>query len=307
MKGILIILVVIGHLVTSETKIHQLIYWFHMPVFFMITGILSSWGIDDLSFVKKRVSSLVVPYFSWCILLFLIFWIENPLKYLGRILYGGAMNTTAYTYPFWFVCALFVSSIVFNWFKRRNVKWLYGVLTIFLLLWYTVLCRCQIPPLPWSIEVIPFVLLYFVIGIYANKLSEKNLIAPVIISMILVIVLILCLHNGIIDYKLGMKSHHLTNILFDTIVPTIFFFSLKEICLVLSKIKILNSLLSFIGKASLVIMFIHVTILHIMNKLNIADSYSLDLLKVLVVSLVGCLVYMMCQKNKKVSLLFLGK
>lgn len=44
MKGIMIILVVIGHNRFANTELKDIIFWFHMPVFFMITGILSKWG-----------------------------------------------------------------------------------------------------------------------------------------------------------------------------------------------------------------------------------------------------------------------
>lgn len=79
-KGILIVLVVIGHTVNTNSIIHNLIFSFHMPVFFMLTGLLSHWNCEHKEFLIKRIRAYVVPYFSWCLLLFLVFWIENPMK-----------------------------------------------------------------------------------------------------------------------------------------------------------------------------------------------------------------------------------
>lgn len=169
-KGILIVFVVLGHLIDSDSKLHQVIFSFHMPVFFMLTGMLSHWDVDKKDFIRKRTLSYVIPYFSWCVLLFIFFWIENPLKYIIRIIYGGAMNSTAYTYPFWFINCLFMSSIIFKLCFCR-VRWLFIALCGWLIIWYMFLTNVDIPPLPWSLEVVPFVLLYFYLGIISKKLE----------------------------------------------------------------------------------------------------------------------------------------
>ena len=46
MKGILIFFVIIGHYPSINERIQSIIYWFHMPLFFMISGYL---------FKKKKI------------------------------------------------------------------------------------------------------------------------------------------------------------------------------------------------------------------------------------------------------------
>ena len=58
MKGIMIILVVIGHNRFANTELKDIIFWFHMPVYYMITGILSKWGGN--SFFKRRAVAYLV-------------------------------------------------------------------------------------------------------------------------------------------------------------------------------------------------------------------------------------------------------
>lgn len=52
LKGLLIILVVIGHIGGIPT-LHKYIYWFHMPCFFMISGYL-------FQAKKKKTKNIII-------------------------------------------------------------------------------------------------------------------------------------------------------------------------------------------------------------------------------------------------------
>ena len=72
-KALGIILMVIGHS-GCPVFLHRFIYYFHMPLFFACSGYF--FGIiknrtDLLTFAKKRISGLYMPYVKWS-LLFLI-------------------------------------------------------------------------------------------------------------------------------------------------------------------------------------------------------------------------------------------
>lgn len=79
MKGILIILVVIGHSHLGKDWIVRLpsfISLFHMPCFFMISGYLfsfnrSGWG-DLIGYVKRKIKALWVPYFLMTVIFILL-------------------------------------------------------------------------------------------------------------------------------------------------------------------------------------------------------------------------------------------
>lgn len=85
-----------------------------------------NWGIDKES-LKKRFLRQCVPYFAYCLVFWGLFHVESLEKYLVRIVYGGSMNTTAFTYPFWFINSLFVTQIIYSWIKRKSL-FLYSVL-----------------------------------------------------------------------------------------------------------------------------------------------------------------------------------
>lgn len=77
-KGIAIILMVIGHCYSTSNCILTLIYGFHMPLFFMISGIIYGKRIIENEQYEFSVPHIVIkfmkPYFSWSVMfaLFLI-------------------------------------------------------------------------------------------------------------------------------------------------------------------------------------------------------------------------------------------
>ena len=89
LKGILIILVVVGHAVKGDTAVHQFIYWFHMPAFFMVSGYLYKERPFDKEWMLKMMRAYVLPYFAFCLAIFAVFRFEFLPKYLLRITRGG--------------------------------------------------------------------------------------------------------------------------------------------------------------------------------------------------------------------------
>lgn len=74
-KGIGLLCVILGHL--SIPLVDTWVYFFHMPLFFFLSGcVFSGRKYDFQTFFKKKIKSLVIPYFVlgggiflfWCIL-----------------------------------------------------------------------------------------------------------------------------------------------------------------------------------------------------------------------------------------------
>ena len=89
MKGILIVLVVIGH--TSITIPYFNPYWFHMPAFFMITGYLTyKWPtFENREQLKKKSAQLLIPYLSYSILFYILLGDIPIWKYALKVIGGG--------------------------------------------------------------------------------------------------------------------------------------------------------------------------------------------------------------------------
>lgn len=88
-KGIGIILVVIGHSLITKIKsdyfiadwAFRYIYSFHMSFFLFISGVIFSnakeryFTYNTLDYLKKKFRSLLVPYFSYSLIIFFLFFV----------------------------------------------------------------------------------------------------------------------------------------------------------------------------------------------------------------------------------------
>ena len=65
LKGILIILVVIGH--AKNDIVHDVIFLFHMPAFFMVSGVLiDRYKLVEKGYISKKILRLMIPYSVVC-------------------------------------------------------------------------------------------------------------------------------------------------------------------------------------------------------------------------------------------------
>lgn len=114
-KGIGIILVVIGHnafVVHSRTTVFEFIFSFHMPLFFVLSGMYINRHLSFKEFVTPKFDSLIKPYFTF----FLLFWIVlaaagnlDTLGYVEGIVYASTSTIVPIAIPAWFLPNLFIS------------------------------------------------------------------------------------------------------------------------------------------------------------------------------------------------------
>ena len=78
-KGIGIILVIIGH---SMFPMHTLIDSFHMPLFFVLSGLTFSAKSTFRSFVAKKAKRILFPFAFWSILSYILGIYNGPLWFL---------------------------------------------------------------------------------------------------------------------------------------------------------------------------------------------------------------------------------
>src|SRR5690242_7681593 len=112
-KGIGILLVVLGHnhIKLEYPLIYQVVYSFHMPFFFLLSGMFFKPGYGLVELVRRRFNSLLRPYIAYLVVVYVgsIFFTKIDLPTIfGRILkalYAGP-NTLEWV-PLWFLPHLF--------------------------------------------------------------------------------------------------------------------------------------------------------------------------------------------------------
>lgn len=128
-KGILILLMLVGH-IWNDGFVHDFIYVFHMPAFFILSGMTSS--PKELSvrgfgkFLLSRGRTLLIPYLCF----------ELYALGVDLICNGAYLNVKGYAYqiltlrlfngPLWFLMVMFLSGIFFYFLqgmKSRKVQY----------------------------------------------------------------------------------------------------------------------------------------------------------------------------------------
>ncbi|MBR6159984.1 MAG: acyltransferase family protein [Lachnospiraceae bacterium] len=126
-KGFGIILVVLGHMEDIATGTRVWISSFHMPLFFMISGILmavkNEQERDLLQCLKKRYRGIIIPYL-WFSLSYFIIDIGNLYVVRNIDLHTFIVDTisSATFYGMsvlWFLPALFLASVGFLFLKKK--------------------------------------------------------------------------------------------------------------------------------------------------------------------------------------------
>ncbi|MCD8236250.1 MAG: acyltransferase family protein [Prevotellaceae bacterium] len=107
-KVMALFLVVMGHLPTDTGTCHKLIYNFHMPFFFFLSGLL-----HKEKSINSDVKRLLIPYLSLNVLMLILEspWIyrkEHSFGFIGETLSGIVYPLNMpISYPTWFLLSLF--------------------------------------------------------------------------------------------------------------------------------------------------------------------------------------------------------
>ena len=69
-RGISIFFVVLGHLVVGGTKTFNWIFSFHMPIFFLLSGMCFNFEKYNsfIDFLKEKFKKRIIPYFAFIII-----------------------------------------------------------------------------------------------------------------------------------------------------------------------------------------------------------------------------------------------
>jgi fucose 4-O-acetylase-like acetyltransferase len=215
-KGIGIVLIVLGH---CPTPLTDLLYSFHVPLFFVLGGWLAARkGNTDrtLDFMRQRFRQLMIPYFVIGLGSYLLWLglrplaattqdIQTPIyKPLLGLLYGnGEGNWLIFNTPLWFLpCFFLVSGLfVFLWRRLMHQPLLFGMTNLLLASVGWFLSLQPIKP-PWGFDLALMALPFFHVGFILCQSTTRpdgNKVWSVVILMGFVLFVLGNSLNSIVD------------------------------------------------------------------------------------------------------------
>ncbi|WP_224363923.1 acyltransferase family protein [Clostridium perfringens] len=266
-KAFLIISVVLCH---SPFENAYYLYWFHMPAFFIISGMLYKRGMN----IKEQAIKFFVPYaifslidinFNYIMYYHGNFSLSDLIHEIIKYSYGGKATWGV----FWFIPVMFVTKVVFDQLNKRLTSKKLAFLCILSYILAHIYSMSFIPSsvteitenqfVFWNLDAVLITLPYYALGYYITKLNIQRVFketSTLILSSIGVVAMFILNSSMGIGYYLNIKYSYYKDPIFDILMPvtiTIFILSLSY---QISKFKC-KKLFTIIGANSLVIMYLH--------------------------------------------------
>jgi fucose 4-O-acetylase-like acetyltransferase len=170
-RGLGIVLVVLGHnWVVESTKgeLFRVVFSFHVPLFFFLSGVLLRPDDRVADFVRARADALLKPYFVVLLAL-------GAAKSALSVLHGGSVDTaffegvlygtgrTLYWIPMWFLPHLFVAVLaallLLKTIRLAPARWLAAGAAL-----VAGVALLQPTDWPWSADLLPISSAFVVLG-----------------------------------------------------------------------------------------------------------------------------------------------
>ena len=238
-KVIGIFLMIIGHIDLIPDRLGSFIYSYHMPLFFVISGIF--WHpLPFKEIVKKNFRALIVPFLImtaiWCLYYFVCY-IKNGihLRQLLPYIFGSIISPGKdfmFMHPLcinlWFLLALAAIRLFCSFFNNRIAL---TMVTVGLFVVEMCLSKMSII-LPFALDSAMLALPFFVIGYLASSYlkipySVFEYFLLFIVSAFLVI--LLGAHNGIVDINHNLFGNNGFVFIVVGVVGTLMVFSFSRL------------------------------------------------------------------------------
>lgn len=213
-KGIGIILVVLGHYLEvfmrenfDGNMLHILIYSFHMPFFFLISGILFKDinGNDFRKWIERKIKTLIMPSYLFILLTIIV---NEILGSLGFVLFSkmnfSTKNIVRTLLQFrveslcnmWFLPTLFFAEILICLIHILIKKNIYRILTILAISVLGAGYICIISkPLPFNLDNAMLLSIFIEVGYQIKKVVDQKKYNFITMIVLFLIWIVTCLSN----------------------------------------------------------------------------------------------------------------
>jgi fucose 4-O-acetylase-like acetyltransferase len=111
-KALGIYLVVFGHFLPVGTPLKVIIYSFHVPLFFILSGYLLKTNRSWIAQIRHSVRSLLIPYFGFAAVsvIYYVIFPANIMEIIPKFFFWR--GETIWNEPLWFLFTLFVVDLI---------------------------------------------------------------------------------------------------------------------------------------------------------------------------------------------------
>lgn len=310
-RGIGILLVVLGHNDFGAVSpfFHQVIYSFHIPLFFFLSGYFINSALPFFDYFKRRFHVVLKPYLFT---IFLIYFASVSFEKMGFQTAIGRIVKSLYGTGYyidwvalWFLPHLFVVSlyafifiIIVSRLRNRWITW--GILLVTLIL-STFLLRLFYPfsisvfgkdyelyGLPFSLDLVFLSGFFFLLGNEVRQAASEKTFDNLLLLIGSGIGLILL--NFFFPYRVDIAVRVYESLLVNTaeaILGILFVFALsRQIELHAGR---LGSLFRYLGNLSLIILLFHIPIQAFWSEkvMAVTNNFPLSILVGFVMGVVG--------------------
>lgn len=276
-KAILIYLMVIGHITTTNLDLRQWMYTFHMPCFFIVSGFLYKPSSIHKSFKSLFFPVFIISIFNLLYRFIILFYgFKIPWDFKIYILYpinsfilfpSSQISSDIFT-GLWYIEILFLLRILTNKFQ----SWISTLIIIAICTTYHLLTINNIYPQLNNllIERIFHCYFFFIIGVYIHKIRIMEILnkIPKHIAFCCAILSLCCLciiskQMGIIDIYSNLYGN---NYILYNIIPPLYFITFSILFYSIERF-IKTTFIEDISIGTLLILGIHSTIISIISKI----------------------------------------
>lgn len=302
-KGLAICLVILGHTVrrgepVSEDIVRGLIFSFHMPLFFLLSGMTFKMSNDGEKLIRRAEKSfkrLIIPAVS----VFLLLRVYNAILYgisggmraflaetINVLIYSSGVGVQPFNIPamgkLWFLIALFSSRIIFDYLHLKLTS-AQLVLTCIMLAFIGIGFG-KIQWLPFSLDislaVMPFMLLGY--EYMRSNIIKSSFLALTASGFIWILSFIFVFHYSRHYLELATREYPLTIVSYIGAIAGSAFICM--ICMYLEKARLYKPL-SYLGRISMEIYLVHAAdgvFVSIWNNTFIHNTYVMAFVRVVI-------------------------